>query len=490
MEDVSQSQTDVNPGASAQQEISGGVPDLIRLSEIPTNMIQQVETDLLDPVVQNDPATGTGFCRFTLQNKGFLHSHSKVFLSIVPDAGNSQACPPLSVGIGAVIQKAVLKVGNQVINEISDWQNLHAVKSSLIAGELNKEREQYLTGRSVCHRFLHDEAGVLQGRQASNIIIDNGVEVSGATLRFPDALNMDGTSVATQAESPSYAVDLSDLFPFLKVHQLPLYMIDQPVNIELTYAPQVQRRVCVATGGTATDPYALDLTETKFCADYIFYGAGDEMEQYRLANQDMTFSFVDYRLNSASVNYTGASQNLVRNIGMANRLVTRVITIFSPEPDAGDELLCSYGALAPSKSAIVTAADGSKSGGIVSDFRYNIRYNDRFEFASDVNNTARLFSLLTDAESVPFVTREEYAHEGELLAPVATCSLLGRDMSVNLGGHFFYNSTRLTGGRVGQRGIELHVEGAMPTGAKTIRSYCEYLRVARLRNGKFELFNA
>lgn len=482
MDDVSQTETDVNPSASAQQVISGGIPDLIRLSEIPTNMIQEVETDLLDPVVLNDPASGTGFCRFQLQNKGFLHSHSKVFLSLVPATGNADACPPLSVGIGSVIQKAVLKVGNQVINEISDWQNLHAVKSSLIANEINKEREMYLTGRSVSHRFLYDELGALAGRTAQNYVIDTGCELIGSAdnLQFPEALNMDGTSAVTKAESPSYSVDLSDLFPFLKVHQLPLYMMQQPVSIELTWAPQGQRRVCVGSGGTAGHLYPLDTTEVKFCADYIFYGAGSEMSDYAEANRDLTFSFVDYRLNSASVTFDGTTaQTLVRNVGMANRMVTRVITTFARVPDASDTLLGGYSSDAPSKNA----------DGVVDTFKYNLRYNDRFEFASDVENTARLFSLLTDAESVPFITREEYAHEGDLLAGT-NATLLGRRQDTQLGGKFFYNSTRLTGGRVGQRGIELHVEGAMPTGAKTIRSYCEYLRVARLRNGKFELFNA
>jgi len=494
MDGVSQTQTDVNPSATAQKTISGGVPNFIRLDSIPVNYIQQVETDLLEPVVFNDPSVGDGFCRFTLQNKGFLHSSSKLFLSLVPPAGNASAIPPLSVGIGAVIKKAVLKVGNQNLNEISEWQNLHAVKSSLIANELNKEREQYLTGRGVSHRFKYDATGTKAGRQAKHIVVDNGVEVGGAgNLEALDCLNMDGTSPTTLTESPSYAVDLSDLFPFLKTHQLPLYMIDQPINIELTFAPQSKFRAVVdSAGADANSNYSIDRNEVKFCADYIFYGAGDEMEQYKQANQDMTFSFVDYRLNSASLpTMTGAGGTpIVRNLGMANRMVTRVITCFSAEDGDPDNLLGGYASFAPLKTAVV--AGPPVTGGIVGPFKYNLRYNDRFEFASDVDNSARLFSLLTDAESVPFITREEFSHEGSVLSTTET--YLGRAIGGNgetgLAGGFFYNSTRLTGGRVGHRGIELHITGQMPAKAKILKSYCEYLRVARLRNGNFEIFNA
>ena len=129
----SQTQVDVDPQASAQVDV-GGIPDFVKLGEIPTDYVQQVETDLLESVVQNDgSANRTGFCRFTLRNVGFLHSHSKLFVGLIPAAANSDAFLPPNVGIGSVVERAVLKVGNQVINEITDWAQLHAVKSAMIS---------------------------------------------------------------------------------------------------------------------------------------------------------------------------------------------------------------------------------------------------------------------------------------------------------------------------------------------------------------------
>ena len=60
----------------------GAIPDFIKLGQIGTTGMMKIETDLLEPVVFNDPASNSvdGFVRFELQNKGFLHSNSKLFV--------------------------------------------------------------------------------------------------------------------------------------------------------------------------------------------------------------------------------------------------------------------------------------------------------------------------------------------------------------------------------------------------------------------------
>ena len=65
-----------------------------------------------------------------------------------------------------------------------------------------------------------------------------------------------------------------------------------------------------------------------------------------------------------------------------------------------------------------------------------------------------------------------------------------RQQDSNLAGHFFNLSTKLSNGRVGQRGIELHLTGAFPAAVDLMRCYCEYVRVAKLSGGMFEIYNA
>ena len=47
------------------------VPELMKLGQIPTDLEMSVDTDVLEPVVFSQ-----SFCRFQLQNKGFLHFFS------------------------------------------------------------------------------------------------------------------------------------------------------------------------------------------------------------------------------------------------------------------------------------------------------------------------------------------------------------------------------------------------------------------------------
>lgn len=463
------------------------IPDFIQLKQIPVNYIQQVETDLLDPVVFNDGgATSDGFCRFTLQNKGFLSSHSKIFLSLQPSATNDDVYFAPHLGIGQVVKKAVLKIGNVQINELDQWAGLHGIKSSLITNENNIERELFTTGRYLNHKFVYNDES---STNASAIGLDTHVEndtLGGSDIRLPDMCVMGGTSAAKKAECPTYQIDLSDLFPFLKVNQLNLYMINQPINIELTFQPTTKFRAQIASTDTADIPMNIDRNELKFCADYVFYGASDEMERYANANRDMSFSFVDYRLVEHTTSASELSSGVIRNLGMANRLVSKIVSTLAYDPNTYNEetILGQYVSLSPSINA-----SGVQTGSL----KYNVRYNDRFEYTTDIDNTARLFSQFTDSESIPFVTRSEYSNQATSGTITNSEGFEGREQAGNLEGHFFYLGTRLTNGRVGQRGVELHISGDWPSSARTptiLRSYCEYLRVARLVNGMMEVYNA
>ena len=487
------------------------VPDLVKLTNVPVNYEQNVETDLIETsTFQEATTTNTGFARFDLQQKGFLHSMSKLFIGLVP-ATNARAYLPLNIGIGSVIDRAVLKVGNQVLNEISDWNHLHMIKSTQIDNENNVEREQYTTGRCINHRYLYtgEAAGPISVQTfplSDSIGLDTGREYTSPTGGNALADNegdlgqvqpyavMDATSAQTVSESPVYSVDLSDLFPFLKSHSLPLYMIDQQLSIELYWSPLVAGRACVPNGVADTASYIIDRNELKFCADYIFYTDNDAMERYRSANPVIEFAFPDYRLSKTSITQAQLLTGQVRNIGMANRLVSRVLTTITDDDATGASMIGKYNSIYPNR-----ASPTQPAGAVV----YNIRYNDRFEFPINLTNPAQLFTHLTMSESIPFVTREEYSRQQQGLDNVVEFE--GHDQSnaggavVGLAGELFVLGTKLTGGRVGVRGIELHLtmgdntNGTMPGAAGklyTVRSYSEYMRLARLSDGGFSVFNA
>jgi hypothetical protein len=468
------SQPDMSPPQS-QPDDEGDTPNFLMLDQIPANYVQQVETDLLEPVVfTQGTATSDGFARFTLQNKGFLHSHSKLFMTLKVTATNDDCfnCPHL--GVAQVVKKAVLKIGNKTINELDSWRGLHAIKSSLITCENNHEREMYMTGRFMDHEYNYIDGSRFDAEGYSLATSKERVGDDGAPAGW---MRNDATK---PEEAPNFSIDLSDLFPFLKVNQLPLYMIDEPINIELTFYPTVNQRIQIPQGATGNVPIEVVRDDLKFCADYIHYGATDEMQRYAEKNKELNFSFVDYRLVEHSTSDTALAGGVVRNLGMANRLVPRVVTTLVDSDGGEDTLLGETNAQSPILNA---------SGVFDTTLRYNVKYNDRFEYTTAIDNPARLFSQLTNSEGVPFLTRQEYCDEGSIAGGYDQ-NFEGRDQDVQLSGNFFYLGTRLTNGRVGQRGIDLHITGAFGADVDLMRTYCEYVRVATLKDGMFEIYNA
>lgn len=479
------------------------VPDLLRLKNIPSNLQQNIETDLLETsTFQEATATTGGFARFDLQKKGWLHSHSKLFLSLIPKAGEAIATFPPHIGINSVIQKAVLKIGNQTLNEIDDWNYLQVIKSAQINNETQVAREQFTTGRAIASQYMYRKVNVggtnTEQSDVSAVTygMDNGKDYTlgvaagvgnnfeGANLLPYACCQLNPASAATISESPVYSVDLSDLFPFLKTHSLPLYMIDQQMSIELHWSPTVDKRVILAgaKAGALSSSYVIDRNELKFCADYVFYTDSDLMLRYKEANPRIEFSFPDYRLSKSTASHTQIASGLVSNLGMANRLCSRVLTILCNDAGTDQTLLGPYSALAPNMDAA----------GVTGAISYNIRYNDRFEFPVSLSNKARLFSLFTQSEGLPFVTRKQYSNDGNGgLTPFNY--LNNKAQNTGLEGNLFFLATRLTSGRVGVRGIELHYSAQGMTNLAagyTIRSYMEYARLAVLEGGLFSVFNA
>ena len=77
---------DVQESMVKRAPVPPNVPNLLRVSPMDTTTATDVETSVLDPVVRSDT-----FVRFTLLNKGILHSHSKITLAVVdPDDGTDR----------------------------------------------------------------------------------------------------------------------------------------------------------------------------------------------------------------------------------------------------------------------------------------------------------------------------------------------------------------------------------------------------------------
>ena len=465
---------DTQTDAMTQQNdvVEDQIPDLMKIGQIPTSYGQTLTTDVIDPVTFSQKRA-----RFTLQRvSGFLHSNSKITLGVTPKT-NARAFYPLNIGVSSLIKSAQLLVGNKQICSIEDYAEYHAYQSMFISNENNKEREQFLSQRCINHAPVYED-GVL-GADADDtpnsasrygLSLGRNTVVSGAGAHpmqlLPFQVN-DATDAQTISEAPVYSVYLSDLFPFLKTNQLPAFMIDEEIHIDITFQDTLSSlggasnsiRMCCANGGTSDVEYDITEGEVKLVYDSISYD-GAIMSQYAQQNPKLVFQYEDYRLAKRTGDDT-AFTDLTFSVGGNGRLVSKVF--FGLQPNANkisQSMLNGYVAACPS--------DNDEK------LTTNLLYNDRYLFSVDRSNDALLFQTTSHAEGgIPMISRDEYYNPGSAAPGNATsrtgltdATFEGHDQSLvsaGLGGRFRWTAFRLNRGeRVNNKGIDLVYKNVVP----------------------------
>tara|TARA_R110002020_G_scaffold35921_2_gene108162 strand:- start:5752 stop:7203 length:1452 start_codon:yes stop_codon:yes gene_type:complete len=474
------------------------IPNLLKVGEIPSNLNMFVETSILDPVVQSDT-----FVRFNMKRAGFLHSNSKLALSLnkrtVANFGRDgdHTFLPVSVGVGSLISRVRLLSGNTVIQEIDDWGHLHAYNSLFISNENQKEREQFTTGRAINMSFDYDDGVANRSdTKATGVALDPGSEymdgsVNGA--QYDPAV----TSWSKELQryqyldnEPVWQISLMDLCPFLKKTQLPLFMFEEQIFLEITYSDQKIRAVGNAVAVAAhnaipanTDndfAYTINQVETKLIIDYITYPQ-EIMDSWAKANKNLSFQYVDYELSKFTLDRNSASAGFIRNIGGAGRLVNRVIMGCARDGNATqyvDTLLGAFESRHPELD--VAVADYGKT------LTSNLRYNSEYLFPIDIKNDALHFNnLLMSEGSPPFITRDMFSGQG---LSTSSRKFESRDLN-GLGGvkeALFYQSLKLNkNNRIDMKGIELYQTWKnLLNESHTLRIWLEVGKVASLVDGK------
>jgi hypothetical protein len=475
---------------SAPDVSSDQIPNLIKIGAIPSEYGQTLSTDIIDPVTFNQNRM-----RFTMSRvSGFLHSKSKITLAVTP-LTNSSAYYPVNIGVSQLIQSAELRVGNKTICQVDDYATFHAYQSLFITNENNKEREQYLSQRLMSHKPLYDNNRQADDTKnaAAKVTLDTGLNPvvntanDAATFKLLPFQLHDATSADTVSEAPVYSVYLSDLFPFLRTNQLPAFMINEEIHVDITFQDGVSslsggvqsRRLCCAEGETETVDYQINQDECKLIYDSISYD-GEVMRKYAEQNKRLVFQYVDYRL-AKRTGPQGDFTNLTFQLGGNGRLVSKVMFALQKNGNYVAESLMNGDGVA---KAVPTADE----------LAVNLRYNDRFEYSVDRKNKALLFTTTQQSEGqVPMVTRDEYQNNG--VSALTTNTLEGHDQSGaddGLGGNFNWTAIRLNKGeRVNNKGLELTYKAPnLGADTYTLRCYLELLKVATIEDGVMNCYFA
>ena len=484
------------------------IPDLVRIGSVAVDTAINVQTDILDPVIFSERE-----CRFVLDNKGILHSNSRITFSTEGDtnaSGNARAFFPAGVGVHSLIQRAALRIGTKTICEIEDYAHFAAYETTFLPPDTIKEREGVMSGRmmaiapvlterSASYSSASNSASITESlTEAKSIQIDNG---TCATLQsgisaywkpiLKNTIPNDPTRVIfdyqKESNKPTYSIALADLFPFLKTNQLPLFMIREQVSIHLTFTPRVagaspaSQRVSTTGGADLGADATLSRSDCQLISDYVFYPQ-ELMEQYRQANSNMQFSYVDYQFVKRTVSAAEFSGGLIQNVGGAGRVVNKVFVGAQESTESSAALLNVYVAEGPAISATSTGQ-----------VKNNLKYNDNFLYPIDVSNDARHYHNVFQSEGrVPYISRDLYRGEGQLATDSADTkgAIQFEDYSAkdDLRQKFFYTAYRLNKGeRVNSRGIEIYDTRTTMGGPSTFRCWLQVMKVAQLKDGMFSM---
>ena len=487
MESGNSDDSDIPETMVVREPVAPDVPDLLRVSPMDTTTATDVETSILDPVVSSD-----SFCRFVFLNKGILHSHSKITLSATALADpTGKRFYPLGVGVQSLISRCALKVGTKTLQEIDGYNYLSAYKDMFINNEHQLEREQVQSGKCISHEFRYSNASGTNGGADNNTSaprygLENGRDYKGTVAGGVDDLAIQDW--ASVGNAPVFQIALSDMFPMLKQTQLPLYMMEEQVSVELQFEPVSDNRVQRAQG-VSDQPITIVQNEIKLIADYIYYPQ-EMMDSYRAANNVISFNHFDYRHSKVSVSATSTSGTTqIRNLGGAGRIVTKVITGLQSDVTGDESILNQYHSMSPERkySFGQAPAPGNHNGSLT----VNIKYNDRFLYPIDVTNPARQFHNTAQAEGmVPFVTREEFCAEGVGLTDdtyegyVQNTGDAGDEDGIL--GRFNWLSYRLNRNeRINSRGLEYYwkYEGLNNSENLTQRSWLELAKLTTISGG-------
>lgn len=446
-----------------------------------TDAEQRIDTDILEPVVFSD-----NFIRFQFQNKGLLNPKSRITFSF-KNPGVADSFLPLGVGIGSLIQRSTFKIGGKTICEVDDWAHYNFYKSLFTDQQVTKGREQYLSGRAISNSVVYEN----NSDTSSYVGMDLGTEPThGATVQDND---MKLQSFQELAQTPVFSLSLEELVPCLRSVQLPLFMLNEEVQLELTLSSTIGKRACMPFAALAEKdtPIELNQDDVRLIADYTFL-EGDAMEQFKAANSDYAYTFLEPRLTKTTLASSAAWENQIRNVGGAGRRVPKMFVMLSSDKmgnsstDGTKSAAHNQLTLLNDYRSIATYS-GTEAGGTYDKLTVNIKKNDSFIFPIDRSNSALHYHGVQQTEgAVPQVTRAMYSRQGNSLQ-FSKFQTFVMDQSDELSGQFAVQAFRFPDGqRVDSRGLEIHYKyGGLDTREAPFvqRAYVEMEKRVMIKDG-------
>lgn len=381
------------------------LPAILRTKPQATIDTMTVHTSILEPIINNQ-----NICRFTLEKKGILDINSCVQISRVyeQDGGafEGDVFCPVKAGAHSWIDSATLRVGATAVATTDKYGHYSGIKRLFKSAEERIRKDSIRVG-SLTDGFEPDNyatgglqpMNLLWGREEHGFPKANGLIHE--ELKITDADEGEEDAVV-------FAIKLSELFPMMRNVQLPLYLMAEPVSIEIRWTQDTKNYSFVTSDLAANQPVHCPVatTQIQFLADYLTYNDTKmgELAEMAASEQGLTMPYLDTILTTSTIPSAGGavaqgaaalSQRVNREIGLAGRVVQNIIWADVPNSNL-------HWSLDPANHpAAWTQLNGVYVGrDMAAGSEFNLRINDREFFNRPVSNVAQKAYYLQQTEGV------------------------------------------------------------------------------------------
>ena len=355
------------------------LPQALQLTPMSTIDTMKIDTSVLDPITISQSQA-----KFVLENKGILDVGSTFTFSVHPTADGDNKCfLPIKTGIHSLIQRAVLKVGTKVLAQSDDYSYFQTMKRAHKTSEEKSQKDLVFAGTTDVLQPDNQGTGFYQLKDVVYTDPDDSTVSPSLLLQ------------TSEIETPVFSIKLSELFPMMRSVQLPLFLMSEPVSVELTFrkqgnvASQLGTIAVFPDGFTGDSSMTVGTSNVKFLADYLSYTDDRMAETARIVNSDegLIMPYEDLVLTNTTIGalFTNpavgspVSQTVVRDIGLTGQNVRSILVHDKATlNDYTDELTGQYGSVA---YAIPDS--------------YNFRINDQVLYSRAIQSEARKVDQLS-----------------------------------------------------------------------------------------------
>ena len=367
---------------------SNQLPDILKVGTLKSAENMEIKTEVLDPI-----SASNNEIVFQIPKNGILDGGSFVSLAVKHLAGGTGAFFPLKTGIHGLVKSVQLLSGSKVIASNDDYAHYATMVRQFETPEHRANVDMVKSGASM-DRYNENDANT--GRLApKDLNYTTKAEDATAEAVVADFIR----PTDDDASTPVFCVPLSQLVPFMRSRQLPLFAMKENVYIRLILNTQTSTTagsICCFNQGTANNAtngtIVPSFVNIKFYSDHLYY-TDDTMAktQAQIFSQNgLTYLYEDMITTNAQIPATAnpavgsvQEQKIERDLAVSGRTV-RSILIAEKDVGANHNLLGQY-----FSSALHT------------DTEYNFRINENRLYDRDVSRPSQQYNELTQVFNKP-----------------------------------------------------------------------------------------